>query len=307
MQEHYPNNRREFDEMFASEEACISYLGRLRWPEGFRCQKCASSTAWLLKRRIWECTECGTQRSPTEGTLLHRTRLSIKTWLDGAWHLCEQKNGMSALGLKRALGFGSYHTAWDMLHRMRLAMAHRCREPLSGTVEVDEAFIAVRHAPGGEAGSPDRALILIATEIGRSTIGRTRLKAIPDQESSTFLKTIAHVVKPGSTVVTDGLPTYAGLSSLNYTHVVARSGSDVGKALLPRTFRVHALLKRWFLGTLQGPVSRDRLQPYLDEFVFRFNRRNSDNRGYLFNELMKQAVAMEPVPKAAIQATPQPR
>ncbi len=301
MGEEYPRNRREFDEMFATEEACMAYLGKLRWPDGFECQGCGSKKAWALSRRVWECTECGVQRSPTEGTLLHRTHLPLRTWFDGAWHVCEQKSGMSALGLQRALGFGSYHTAWDMFHRMRKAMANHSSKSLSGKVEVDEVFLSSRvKRENAGPDTPSKALVFIAVEVGGSSIGRVRLKAIPDASVETFAETVQQLIEPRSTVITDGVHSYEGLSSLNYRHVVSRPVTDMGKTLLPKAIRVYAQLRRWLLGTHQGAVSSERLQPYLDEFVFRFNGRNATSRGFLFHQLLQQAVRMPPIPKAAL-------
>jgi hypothetical protein len=305
MGEPFPRNRREFDAMFATEESCMDYLGRLRWANGFECQVCRGTRGWALARRVWECAKCGAQRSPTEGTLLHRSRLSLRTWFDGVWHVCEQKNGMSALALQRALGLGSYHTAWEMLHRMRQAMAQRWQGRLSGEVEVDEAFIGGRTA-SEKAGVrvPSRALVFVAVEINGSALGRARLQVINDTNTETLMGTAQQLIELGTTVVSDGLPIYSDLSASHYNQASAGPLADTGKILRPRAFKVMSLLRRWLLGTHQGAVSADRLQTYLDEFVFRFNCRTTNSRGLLFHQLLQQAVRQSPVPKAAIMGTP---
>lgn len=275
----------------------MRFLGELRWPEGFKCPKCAGSKFWITGRSLWHCSTCGRQQSPVEGTLLHRTRFPLKTWFDTAWHVCEQKNGMSALGLQRAMGFGSYHTAWEWLHRMRQAMVIPGRNKLTGEVEVDETFVGgVKPGKRGR-GAAGKTLVLIATEVRGSIIGRIRLLVIPNSTAETLLESVESLIECGSNVVTDGLASYNGLTGRGFDHTVSRPISEVGRNLLPKAHRVASLLKRWLLGTHQGAVSSEHLQQYLDEFVFRFNRRASGSRGLLFYRLLQQAVAHKPIPK----------
>ena len=137
----YPRTRAEFDVMFAAEQDCAAYLARLRWPSSFKCPSCGNEGWWLTSRLYACCTKCQKQRSLKSGTMLQGIRFPLKTWFQVAWNTCEQKNGISALGLQRAVGFGSYHTAWEWLHRMRQAMVQPGRNKLNGEVEVDEAFI----------------------------------------------------------------------------------------------------------------------------------------------------------------------
>jgi transposase-like protein len=224
----------------------------------------------------------------------------LKTWFDTAWHVCEQKNGMSALGLQRAMGFGSYHTAWEWLHRMRRAMVMPGREKLNGEVEVDETFVGgVKPGKRGR-GASGKNLVGIAAEVRGRRIGRIRLSVIPDAKAETLVDFVTENVERGSNVVTDGLASYGGLTSCGYDHTVSRYTPEVGRNLLPKAHRVASLLKRWIMGTHQGSVGKEYLQPYLDEFVFRFNRRSSKSRGLLFYRLLQQAVAHDPVPKSKI-------
>jgi transposase-like protein len=303
MPEVYPKTRREFDAMFATNEACMGFIGSLRWPEGFVCPKCGGTKFWITGRSLWHCSACGRQQSPVEGTLLHRTRFPLKTWFDTAWHVCEQKNGMSALGLQRAMGFGSYHTAWEWLHRMRQAMVLPGRDKLTGEVQVDETFIGGVKSGKRGRGAAGKSLVLIAAEIRGASIGRIRLLVIPDAKAATLLDAVFELVEKGSDVVTDGLASYADLPSRGFNHVVSRHTPEVGLNLLPKAHRVASLLKRWILGTHQGSVGKEYLQQYLDEFVFRFNRRTSRSRGLLFYRLLQQAVAHEPVPKNSFTGT----
>lgn len=290
--------------MFASNEACMQFLGALRWPNGFACPRCGSGKHWVTSRCLWHCASCGRQQSPVEGTLLHRTRFPLKTWFDAAWHVCEQKSGMSALGLQRAMGFGSYHTAWEWLSRMRQAMVVPGRERLSGEVQVDETYLGGVKSGKRGRGAAGKSLVLIVAEIQGRRIGRIRLLAIPDASAATLLDGVSGLVKTGSDVVTDGLVSYVGLPGRGYNHVIARHTPELGRNLLPNAHRVASLLKRWILGTHQGSIGKEHLQTYLDEFVFRFNRRTSRSRGLLFYRLLQQAVSHPPLSKSQLNQGP---
>lgn len=295
----YPANRREFDAMFETEENCLRYLIRIRWPQGFECSRCNGKEAWLTARHLLHCKECGHQQSVTEGTLLHRTRYPLKNWLEVAWHIFEQKHGLSALGLKRAMGFGSYHTAWEWLHRMRRAMVLPGRNLLSGEVEVDEVFVGGVTVGGKRGrGAPGKVLVLVAAEMRGIKIGRIRLQVIPDATGQTLLDTVEDLAAPGSNIVTDGWKGYAGLPKRHFNHSVSRHDPSVGDNLLPHVNMVASLLKRWLMGTHHGAVGHHLLQYYLDEYVFRFNRRTATSRGLLFYRLLQQAVLHGPVPVA---------
>ena len=134
----YPRSWPEFERFFADEDACLAYLERLRWPQGFRCPICGGAEAWQTKRGLWLCASCRRQTSVTAQTLFAGTRTPLREWFAAIWQLVSQKQGMSALGMQRAMGLGSYKTAWAHLHKLRRAMVRPGRELLEGLVEVDE-------------------------------------------------------------------------------------------------------------------------------------------------------------------------
>lgn len=296
----FPRDRAEFAQWFRRDEDCLSYLAAVRWKDGFLCPACGGAEAWPIDAGVRRCKCCRRRVSVTSGTLLHRTRKPIRGWLDAIWHLCEQKNGSSALGLQRALGFGSYHTAWEWLHRLRRASFVPGRAKLMGEVEVDETFIGgKRHGKRGR-GAAGKSLVLIAAEIKEVHLGRIRLAVIPDSSSVTLISAVEDLVETGSNIVTDGLSSYSGLPASGYTHTISRYTPELGENLLPHVHRVAALLKRWLLGTHQGAVGPQHLQVYLDEFVFRFNRRSAASRGLLFYRMVEQLLKCGPVPRSNI-------
>lgn len=293
--EDYPATLLEFEQRFATDQACRDYLAQLRWPEGFRCPGCGSPHAWLNARGLWECAHCHRQTSVTAGTVFQDTRLPMRLWFRAMWYLTNQKYGANALGLQRVLGLGSYHTAWTWLHKLRCAMVRPQRDRLRGLVEVDETYIGGEESGKRGRGAAGKTLVFVAAEDTGKAIGRIRLVKIPDASSASLRAALQVTVEPGSTVRTDGWSGYSGLSSVGYSHTVVRPSAEVGENLLPLANRVVALLKRWLLGTYQGAVAHSHLDYYLDEFTFRFNRRTSRSRGKLFYRLAQQAVTIAPV------------
>jgi transposase-like protein len=294
--EDYPKTLLDFEERFRTEQACVEYLFHLRWPEGFRCPRCGHPDAWPMRRALYRCVRCRFDTSVTAGTIFQDTRKPLRLWFRAIWHLTSQKYGANALGLQRILDLGSYQTAWTWLHKLRCAMVRPGRDCLSGTVQVDEAYIGGEKPGKRGRGATGKALVVVMVEIKEENIGRIRLRRVPDASGPNLEGAVKESVDPGSTVYTDGWGGYGQLSELGYKHEVVRKEADVGTNLLPKVNRVVALLKRWLLGTYQGGIHLSHLDYYLDEFTFRFNRRTSRSRGKLFYRLVEQAVAIAPVP-----------
>jgi transposase-like protein len=294
--EDYPKTLLEFEARFSTEEACRDYLYQLRWPDGFHCPNCHFEKAWPIGSTLFQCARCDYQISVIAGTIFHGTHKPLTLWFRTIWWLTGQKNGASALGLKRILGLGSYRTAWAWLHKLRRAMVTPGRNLLAGTIEVDETYIGGKKPGKRGRGAEGKSLVLIATEIKDSKMGRIRLKRVPNASSESLDNAIEQAACKGSVIQTDGWSGYNQLESLGYIHEIVRKDSDIGDNLLPHCHRVAALLKRWLLGTHQGAVSHEHLDYYLDEFTFRFNRRTSSHRGKLFYRLLQNAVKIDPVP-----------
>ena len=300
----YPRTWSQFLQWFATEEACFAYLARLRWPNGFICPQCGSvAQPGQATRARLICRGCRHQSTVTAGTIFDKTRTPLTVWLGAAWYVTNQKQGVSALGLQRVLGLSSYQTAWAMLHRLRRAMVLSGREQLKGTVEVDETYIAIteRGKPRSRVGRKShttKTLVAIAVEIvDPKGFGRIRLRRIPANTERHLLSFVHEAVLPGSKVHTDGSTAYLSLPEHGYLHQrhVMIGSASPAHASMPGVHRVASLVKRWLLGTHHGAVQPDQLDCYLDEFVFRFNRRTSRSRGLLFYRLLEQAVATEPV------------
>ena len=301
----YPGTLREFNAWFRDEEACLRYLGGLRWAGAFVCPGCGGGKAWRMsKGRNLRCARCRLDVSVTAGTVFADTRLPLTTWFAAAWYVTGTKHGVSALGLQRVLGLGSYETAWSLLHKLRRAMVRPGRDKLVGEIEVDETALGPSK-PGrlGRGTFADKAIVAIAVEArARSTCGRVRLARIRDCSGPVLTEFVCTAVAPGAVVYTDRWQGYGQLAAAGFLHQptsIAASG-DPAHVAMPRAHRVSSLLQRWLLGTHQGAARPHQLDFYLDEFTFRFNRRSSQRRGLLFYRLLEQAIQIDPVPLTAI-------
>jgi transposase-like protein len=293
----YPTSQLDFEQKFASEDACIEYLIKIRWPQGPRCPKCQHDKFWRYGT-ILTCSKCRKNFRILAGTLFQDTHLSLMLWFRAMWFMVSQKFGTNALGLQRTLDI-SYKTTWYILHKLRWAMVRPGRELLSGTVEVDEAYIGglAEGTPG--RGAEGKALVVLAVELDGTGIGRVRMEQILSSSGANLLGFIEENVEKGSIVITDGWRGYARLENNGYSHIVKPSNID--KKALPHVHKIISLLKRWLLGTLQGAVSREYLDYYLDEYIFRFNRRKSKNRGKLFFRLIQQALQSPPITREDVK------
>jgi transposase-like protein len=293
--ENYPKTMFEFEQNFATEEACQEYLCQLRWPEGFICPRCSHRKSWKTKRGQFHCAHCGFQVSITAGTIFQDTRLPLRLWFRAMWQVVSQKQGISALGLQRVIGLKRYETTWMLLHRLRTAMIRPGRDSLIGPVQVDETYIGGPRPGKRGRGAAGKTLVLVAVEDKDKRPGRIRLHKVKNASGDSLIPVIKDSIQPTSEVRTDGWEGYSQLSASGYKHTVIRKTADVGENLLPLANRVTSLLKRWLLGTHQGKPLASHLDYYLDEFVFRFNRRTARSRGLLFYRLVQQAVNVGPL------------
>ena len=279
----------EFQQAFPDDAKCAAFLCKRRWPDGFVCPACKGRRAALLSCRAYtyECLDCGRQTSVTAGTVMHRSKLPLTVWFWAAHLMATHSNGMSARQLEDQLGL-TYKTAWLLTQKLRRSMVNPDREPLEGVVEVDQAEIPFRAGDTFfDPGKSGKMLIAGAVElIERDTnkpkprrkgakyldtrSGRIRLAVIADNSAPSIEAFVRANVKPGTTLITDGHASYPGLTG--YRHDPRTVGKMAGHLVLPWIHRLFALLKRWGLGTYHG-LRRKHLDTYLNEFVFRYNRR----------------------------------
>jgi ISXO2-like transposase domain/Transposase zinc-ribbon domain len=291
-----PRSLPEFEARFPDEAACSRWLLGKRWPDGFRCPACGHDEAWELgrERLTLQCAACERQVSVTAGTVPHGSHLGLRTWFLAAWLVATHRNGMSARQLGRQLGLGSCKTAWLLLRELRRAMVDPEREPLAGLVEVGETSLPFRGKEGPTERRPGRShdgklLLAGAVEIRGKGPGRVRLAVIGDYSAASLGGFVAGNIAEGSTVVSDGWPGYKGLKDVKHDPKVI--GDTPAHQVLPWVHRVFANAKRWALGVYHG-LRTEHLQGYLDEFVFRFNRRRTPHAA--FDRLLGLSLTLEP-------------
>jgi predicted RNA-binding Zn-ribbon protein involved in translation (DUF1610 family) len=273
-----PPSLQRFMADFRDDDACAAWLIARRWPDGFVCPTCGSKRAWRLEAKswTWECADCGRQTSATAGTIMHGTHLPLRTWFLAAHLVATHSNGISALQLQAKLEIGSYKAAWLLLHKLRRAMVDHERDPLEGMIEIDETSIAYRTkddpvASGAGRSHDGKLLVVGAVECkDGGKPGRIRLAVIPDFSARTLKGFVASATSDGATILTDGFSSYQGMQ--RRTHLSKTVGVMAAHVLLPWIHRVFANLKRLALGVYHG-FRRAHLQAYLDEFVYRWNRR----------------------------------
>ncbi len=267
---------------FDSEEKCIAYLERLRFPKGLECSKCGSKRVFKFDakgktekiRHLYECVDCRYQCSITAGTIFHDSHLPLVKWFLAIYMICSAKKGVPATQLKRELGI-TYKTAWYMAHRIRLAMqddSDFCRK-FSGVVEVDETYIGGKRKGRRGRGSPNKVPVV---GIKNRTSGEVRMKAVKNVSSSTLKSMIRGNVAPGAEVHTDEFKSYLWLDSSEYVHSAVNHQQCYvdGDVHVNGCENVWSLFKRSIVG-IYHKVSAKYLPLYLDECSFRFNHRGA--------------------------------
>jgi hypothetical protein len=300
----FPTSLPEFQRVFPNDAACAKYLETMRWPDGFTCPKCNHAVEpYRFPTRssvVLRCRKCKANTSLTASTVMQSTHTPLSIWFWGAYLVTTQTPGQSALQFQRQLGLSRYETAFQILHKLRAGMVRPERDCIGGEhpIEVDECLVggktrgegrgiyhkttvvgavevrarkdaehrAAKHKQHHEGGVPLKKLVYA---------GRLRLRVVGTRATDGLLRFITDSVAKGSTVRTDGWGAYEGLPALGYKHQPLDLCGDPEKAdsHLPMIHLVFSNLKTWILGTHHGAIGQQHLQAYLNEYVFRFNRR----------------------------------
>lgn len=308
----YPKDLKSFRKKFSDSNSCMEYLAQCRWPDGFICPHCLGVGGWLnSKRFVYECKSCEKQTSPTAGTVMHRSHIPIEDWFWTAYLMATHTPGISATQLKRQLSFASDTTAWHMLHRLRTGMVNENRTKLAGLIEADETFIggpAKGKKGRGVTDSNHKSLVVGAVEVVKyksksgemkERAGRLRLQLIPDATEVSLGTFLMDNLESKSRVRTDGWTGYSDIAMIDFIHHVRVVGpSQLAHKKFPHIHRVFGNLKTWINGTYHG-VEPKHLQSYLNEFVFRFNRRKHPMAA--FQTLLGISMQKKPVSLDSLQ------
>lgn len=294
----FPTTLPEFQRVFPDDGACARYLEAMRWPDGFACPKCGVvGEPYRFPTRsstVLRCRSCKVNTSLTAGTVIQSSHTPLSTWFWGAYLMTTQTPGQSAVQFQRQLGLSRYETAFQILHKLRACMVRPERDMIGSDhpVEVDESYV------GGQTKGQGRGIHHQTTVVGavevrsrqadgkahkrRVYAGRLRLRVVSGRpsilsgrDSDSLTAFVTENVNTGATVRTDGWVSYGKLASLGYDHKALALNGDPEKAEahLPMIHLVFSNLKTWINGTHHGRIEPHHLQSYLNEFVFRFNRR----------------------------------
>jgi transposase-like protein len=225
---------------------------------------------------------------------MHKTRLPLRTWFWAAYLVSTFHPGISAKQLQRQLGIRRHETAWAMLHKLRAAMVAPERQLLKDEVEIDEFFLG-GYEEGLKGGRQRGRKVLcgVAIEVRGRGSGRLRLAVLKDASGPSLLAFTKATTQPEAIVHSDGLQSYRTLANHGYDHRrLTQIAAAPGEQMLPRAHRAISNLKAWMHGTHRG-VSPEHLPVYLDEFVFRHNRRGTPMAG--FQTLLGLGLAHDPV------------
>ena len=284
--------------LFPDDAACASHLEKVLWPGGFVCQYCGlNDEASRFPNRssvVLRCRSCKRDTSLTADTVMQRTHMPISIWFWAAYLVSSQTPGMSAVQFQRQLGLKRYETAFQILHKLRVAMVRPDRDRIvSGfPVEVDETWVGGRTRGEGR-GRHHKTLVVGAIEERKRKVnegqrdpskalprrgglyaGRLRLRVAPDRSAKSLEGFVLDSVQPGTHITTDDWSGYDHLAEQGYRlrQVAQRGDPDITEKHLPLIHLVFGNLKTWLNGVHHG-VSPQHLQAYLNEFTFRFNRR----------------------------------
>lgn len=280
----FPRNAIEFEERFSNEKACRDYWIKARWNGQVHCARCQCKAVWPLKSGFYECSECGYQTSLTAGTLLQGTRKPLKVWFRAFWEISVNSPGLSAVDLQRILGLGSYKTAWTWLHKIRRALVSCEQSQLRECVELDEATVSVDGV---------QTLVIVGAEPG----GRIRMIHTPNNDQEHLKHFADQYIDQKTNIVSDGMASYNAYSLGERTHSASVQTSDEKKQDDHQQHCHWAIanLKRWMLGTHHGSMSGKHLQSYLDEFVFRYNRRKTKGVGRRVARVLENVMSAPPM------------
>jgi len=311
----------EFQKRFLSDEQCMQYLEKLRWPQGFRCPNCQHDVGYRLAYRgLIQCAVCRHQTSVTSGTLFHKTRIPLCIWFWMIYMIAQDKCGVSALKLSKDLGM-HYSTVWHIMHKVRDAMRSRDQSiKLAGFIELDEAIIGpqarkpgrpsdngtkkhprkkslgLRRRDGAQPKTQTEVVVMVEREHARA--GNVVMKVVQSNTRDDIREAVSLRTEENQWFKTDGLQSHWVIKTMGHRLDCWPMDGKQSCEELPVVHRVIALVKRWLLGRFHG-VSDRYLQSYLYEFCFRFNRR--DREQSLSESLLRACALALPVAYAELK------
>ena len=300
----------EFLKDYGSEAQCEQALEAIRWPDGFRCPRCANEVHSVLRdgsRKVFQCSACRHQASLIAGTVFHGTKLPLTTWFLAIDLISQAKTGLSALALRRQLGV-SYPTAWLIHHKLMQAMGDREEHyVLEGKVQVDDAYLGGERAGsinGGRKAANKTAFVAAVQtrEDGRPLY--VRMVPVADFTNQEMAKWAQRYLAAGAHVVSDGTNAFAQVRQVGATHERYITGGGRQGAQTPQLHWVNTVLgnlKTSMAGTYHSFDHAKYAARYLGEFCYRFNRRF--DLAAMVPRLLRALVSTRPLPLKVLRVS----
>jgi len=285
----------QFNTEFPNDDACLEYIKEQRWPDGVtECAKCREERKHhrVAGRTAYACQACGNHIYPLAGTVFEKSTTSLKTWFYAMYLMGSTRCGISAKQIQRETGV-TYKTSWRMFRQIRSLLSEDGLQLEGSTIEMDEMYHGgKRRRQGGQGrpsyGSHKVAVVGMVERNQEGRIGRVVARVAPDATKKTLHGLAKEYILPSSTVFTDDYVSYDGLQAKGYIHKRIRHSAKIYVSGDIHTQAIEgfwSLVKRG-IGGVYHNVSAKYLQTYLNEYSFRFNRRDRGN--LLFKAILAQ-------------------
>jgi transposase-like protein len=285
----------DFNREFPNDDACLEHIKEQRWPDGVtECAKCGVERKHyrVTGRTAYACDHCGNHIYPLAGTVFEKTTTPLKTWFYAMYLMGSTRCGISAKQIQRETGV-TYKTAWRMFRQIRSLLSEEGLQLEGSTVEMDEMYHGGKRLRQGGQGRPSFGShkVPVVGMVERRTdgkIGRVIARVVPNATRQTLHGLAKEYILPSSTVFTDDFVSYDGLQNLGYVHKRIRHSAKIyviGDVHTQNVEGFWSLIKRG-IGGVYHNVSAKYLQTYLDEYCFRFNRRDRGN--LLFRAILER-------------------
>ena len=288
-------DRKSFEERFGSKAGCYAYLAELKWGDGYQCRRC-SATKYIKGKQPFSrrCSKCGFDESTTAFTLFHKLKFDIDKAFGMLYEMSTSKKGASSVWLAERFGV-QQNTAWLFRQKVQKAMESSKEHPLDGEVHVDEFEIGTpQKDQQGRANSDSKVRVVLAVESRQGKSGRAYAKVINDFSSASIRPVFTDHIDKGADVVTDGFSSYKAFRS-EYTNLV-QLPSEKGRNFPMLHIQIRNF-KNWLRG-VHSYCGRKYLQNYINEYFFRFNRRN--HRETILDRIIERCVNSEPITRKTI-------
>lgn len=278
-----------FNRQFTGEGDCLAYLSSLKWAEGFVCKRCKNERYCQGKKpHNRRCTKCRYEESPTAGTMFDKVKFSLLKAFHIAFKISTKKKGMSSLELSKEFELRQ-KTCWEFKWKIQQAMASSFQYPLEGLVHVDEFMIGGPEEQKRGRTKGSKKLIVIALEILDTGVGRAYAEVIENASSKELGSFLKRYVSQDAKIISDEWRGYIPLKAefKKLEQVVSADGKNF------KDVHIHIMNIKSWLRAIHHHCSKERMQGYLNEYHFRFNRRQ--NMGTTFDLLIKRMVINEPI------------